>query len=291
MKISVITWDCSFREKFHTIDGFCKQDYPNTDFEFIWVDFYDNKNPELLKKIETYPNASLLNLKHNKDTTWHLGKCINAGVKVASGDILVFPDGDIIVYNDHLKVIESQLCNQEDLIVYFRRWDELKDSSGTESYDQAYLEQHTKLLNATNYAGCFALHRSAFEIINGYEESEIFAGPGANGKETYLRLRNAGFAIKWHDKKIYHPWHASTGSSDKRTEDLIKISKDYSWLKPYSGIKQSWVLKLRESDLHYKANDGTIEKYMLSVPTLENLTVDTKEKYSTIKTSIKKIFK
>ena len=209
MKISVIAWDCSFREKFHTVDSFCTQDYPNTDFEFIWVDFYDNNNPELLKKIEAYPNASLLNLKHSKDTNWHLGKCINAGVKAAKGELLVFPDGDIIVHKDHLQVIEQQLQQHKDLVVYFRRWDELKHSHGTKSYTQAYLEEHTKLLNATNYAGCFALHRSAFETINGYEESNVFAGPGANGKETYLRLRNAGFAIKWHDKKIYHTLHTS----------------------------------------------------------------------------------
>lgn len=291
MKISVIAWDCSFREKFHTVDSFCTQDYPNTDFEFIWVDFYDNNNPELLKKIEAYPNASLLNLKHSKDTNWHLGKCINAGVKAAKGELLVFPDGDIIVHKDHLQVIEHQLQQHKDLVVYFRRWDELKQSHGTQSYTQAYLEEHTKLLNATNYAGCFALHRSAFETINGYEENDVFAGPGANGKETYLRLRNAGFAIKWHDKKIYHPWHPSTGTSDKHTEELIKISKHYNWLKPYSGIKQSWVLKNRELDLTYKANDGTIESYMQTVPSVEDLKSKQPQETSTIKTTLKKIFK
>jgi hypothetical protein len=291
MKISVIAWDASFREKLHTIDSFCKQDYPTTDFEFIWVDFYDNNNPELLKKIDTYLNATLLNLKNSKDVTWHLGKCINAGVKAAKGDILVFPDGDIIVYKDHLKTIDKELTNQKDLVVYFRRWDELNDTHSIESYNETYLEQHTKLLNATNYAGCFALHRSAFQTINGYEESEVFAGPGANGKETYLRLRNAGFAIKWHDKKIYHPWHTSTGSSDKKTDELIKISNYHNWLNPYCGIKQSWVLKNRELDVTFKANQGIIENYMKHVPNIDRLRIKQSKDTSKIKSVIKKYFK
>ncbi|TBV25491.1 hypothetical protein DMZ43_11125 [Meridianimaribacter sp. CL38] len=266
MKVSVIAWDCSFREKFHTIDSFCKQDYPNIDFEFIWVDFYSNSNPELLKKIALYENASLLNLNNDKKTKWHLGKCINAGVKQAKGALLVFPDGDIVVQKDHLSTIRDVLENREDLVVYFRRWDELQASHGEKSYSESYLEEHTKLLNATNYAGCFALHRTAFETINGYEESDVFAGPGANGRETYLRLRNAGYAIQWHNKKIFHPWHPSTGSSDKYTEKLKEVAKHYSWVKPYSGLFQSWVLKQRELDLSYKASEGQVKQYLENIP-------------------------
>ena len=288
MKISIISWDASFREKFHTVDSFCNQTYPEDDFEFIWVDYYNNDNRELQKKIDSYSNATLLNLNNSKDTSWHLGKCINAGVKKANGDILVFPDGDIIVSKDHLKTIAEELTNNKDLVVYFRRWDELKDSHSSESYNESYLEQHTKLLNATNYAGCFALHRSTFLSINGYEESEVFAGPGANGKDTYLRLRNAGYAIKWHNKKIFHPWHKSTGSSDKKTNELLEISKQHKWLNPYCGINQSWVLKQRELDISFEANQGMIENYIKNAPTVERLKVKQDKGISRFKSVLKR---
>jgi len=291
MKISVIVWDACFREKFHAIDSFCTQDYPKTEFEFIWVDFYTNTNPQLLNKIDSYSNAHLINLNNAPESVWHLGKCINAGINTSKGDVLVFPDGDIIIQNDHLQVIENQIKNHKELVLYFRRWDELEKTHCLKSYDRDYLEQHTKLLNATNFAGCFALHKDVMDLINGYEENEVFAGPGANGMETYLRLRNAGLAIKWHDKKIYHPWHPSTGKSDKKTLILLALSKHYSWIKPYSGIKQSWVIKKRETDLSFKANNGTIEKYLETVPSVEQLKNKIKNKPKTLKGIFKKVFK
>ena len=176
-------------------------------------------------------------------------------------------------------------------MVYFRRWDELQNTHSSKSYDEVYLEKHTQLLNATNYAGCFALHKSAIQSINGYEESDVFAGPGSNGKETYLRLRNAGFAIKWHGNKIYHPWHESSGTSDKQTVALMEIAKHYNWIKPYSGIKQSWVLKNRELDLSFMANDGAIDKYLEKVPSLELLKNKIKMKPKTLRSILKNKFK
>lgn len=271
MKISIITWDASFREKFHTVDSFCQQDYPSDQFEFIWVDFYTNTNTELKSKIEQYPNARLLNLGHSPEEQWHLGKCMNAGIEASSGDILVLPDGDVIVHKDHLNTIESELENRPEKVVFFRRWDELKDSHGTNSYTIDHLEKACKLLNATNYAGCYAMQRSAMKSINGFDESDIFEGPGAIGMETYLRLRNSGKEIKWHAKKIYHPWHTATGSSDKYTNKLITIAKHINWLNPYNGILQSWALKQRELDLSYNAKDNNMALYKKSAPTVEEL--------------------
>ena len=63
MKISVVTWDASFRESFHTVDSFGQQNFPKNSYEFIWVDYYDNKNPILLNTINKYSNFRLLNLK------------------------------------------------------------------------------------------------------------------------------------------------------------------------------------------------------------------------------------
>ena len=291
MNISVIAWDACFREHFHTIDSFLAQDYPKDKYEFIWVDFYTNKNPALLKKIEAHPNVSLLNLNHNPSENWHLGKCINAGVDEAKGDIIVLPDGDIVVQEDHLQVIEDELKDRHEKILYFRRWDEPKNAHCALSTNIDYLEKNTILTNPTNYAGCLCLNRSALDKVSGYEESEIFAGPGTNGKETYIRFRNAGFEIKWHSKKIYHPWHPSTGSSDKYTSELIEVAKYTKWLNPYCGIKQSWALKSRGLDLSFVANDGTMNRYEDNAPALEDLKKLQHKNTSMAKKILKTIFR
>ena len=291
MKISVITWDASFRERFHTVDSFCQQEFPENEFEFIWVDYYNNTNSELIDRLNRSPNARLLNLNNPRNAKWHLGKCINEGVKASVGDIIVLPDGDIIVGKNHLSVIESEMNNLDELIIYFRRWDEQKESHCANSYDINYLANNSVLTNPTNYAGCIAMRRASFELINGYEEHDSFAGAGANGLETYLRFRNAGLAIKWHKKKIFHPWHDASGTSDKMNDELVELSKYINWLKPYCGIEQSWILKCREMDLAYKANDGTVERYLQSMPVLNQLNRHSGRKKSSGLGHLKKLFR
>lgn len=271
MKVSIITWDASFRESYHTIDFFIKQDYPKDQFEFIWVDFYQNQNPSLLKKIEGLPNFSILNLRNRKDTPWHLGKCINAGIERSKGELLIIPDGDVVVPVNFLGTVEQVLSKTEEMAVYFRRWDEPKEShDDVLSYKFEYLSEVCKLFNPTNYAGAVAFRRNTIQRVGLYEANDIFSGPGANGLELYIRLRNAGVPIKWHPEKVFHPFHANTGVSDKYQDKLFYLSRFYKWLIPYSGIEQSWVIKCREANLDIQANSRTKE-YLKSCPSIKDL--------------------
>lgn len=290
MKISVITWDASFREKFHTVDAFCNQNFPKDKFEFLWCDFYEAKAPVLLKKISTYNNAKIINLKNTSITNWHLGKTINEGIKNATGDIIVIPDGDIIVDEEFLQNIENKFANtKRDLVIYFRRWDEPENKSCESSYNIKYLKENTQLYHPTNYGGCFAIKKNTFKNIGYYEEHKIFSGPGANGLEQYIRFRNYGLAIMWDEKKIFHPFHSFTGSSDKRSSKLKEAEKIIPWLSSYNGLEQSWVIKSRELSLNSKANDGSIDRYLRSMPSIDSLLIT---KPSTVKlrtTLLKKI--
>ena len=71
----------------------------------------------------------------------------------------------------------------------------------------------------------------------------------------------------------------------------MEIAKHYNWIKPYSGIKQSWVLKNRELDLSFMANDGAIDKYLEKVPSLELLKNKIKMKPKTLRSILKNKFK
>jgi len=265
--VSVITWDASFREYFHIVDSFGKMDYPKSHYEFIWVDFYRNENPKLLEKISGYSNARVLNLNNDSSSKWHLGQCINAGITEARGNIIVIPDGDIIAPPNILSTIDKEHERSDDLVLYFRRFDEPADRHDPQkSYDLFYLMDACVLTNPTNYGGLISIRKNNMLQVNNYEEDDVFSGPGINAMELYVRLRNRGLKIQWHDEKIYHPYHQSTGFSPPDKNLMNMLAPQYPWIMPYAGIKQSWVLHSRQQDLSYMANDGSVNRYLSRMP-------------------------
>jgi glycosyltransferase involved in cell wall biosynthesis len=265
MKVSIVTWDASFRESLHTIDSFGPQ--TSDTVEFIWVDYY-NVNKRVKKKLSKFEYCHFLNLDFEKNVPWHLGKCINAGIKEASGDILIIPDGDIVVSNDFVSKVCMEMGEAEDKVVYFRRYDELAADMSQDD-DIVSLENRCVLTNPTNYAGCLVLHRNLFDRINGFEEHWAFAGPGINGKETNIRLQNSGALIRWSEDKIYHPWHNSTGrsaSSDEEKRELANLMLNYHWLLPYAGMLQSWIVRQRALQLSTRASTDECDSLFSSLP-------------------------
>lgn len=208
LKISVITWDASFRESFHTADFFGNQSFPQGEYEFIWVEYYSDVNPRLREKICLLENARIICL--GGEGVWHLGKCLNEGIRQSRGKVLVICDGDIAVEPDFLDTVWGIHNKMDNLVLYFRRWDEPK-SAHDPSITLHHLQEVCRLWNSTNYGGCVTTLRECINYVHGYEEHPIFAGAGAISKELYTRFKNAGFPIMWHpSERIYHPWHANT---------------------------------------------------------------------------------
>lgn len=241
-KISVIMWDVMFREYFHTVDFFANQLFPKTDYEFIWVEYYSNVHPELKAKISAASNARIICLKG--EGQWRLAKCINEGISHSSGEVLVIPDGDVVVEPDFLETVWDAHTKAGNLVLYFRRWDEPKDAHRPD-ISLEHLEKTCEMRNPSNYSGCITMRRGCWQYVNGYEEHPVFAGPSFTGMELYTRLKNAGFPIMWHPtKKIYHPWHPNTGTPAQRIEE------------------QSWLIKCRDLAVDYKASAEQVEIYL-----------------------------
>jgi hypothetical protein len=252
------------------IDSFCGQEYSNDNFEFIWVEFYSDVAPDLKKRIQSFGNAKTICLGNDKSTKWHLGHCLNAGIDASKGHVLVIADGDVIAPANLLTVIEREHRLTDELVLYFRRWDEsAAKHSQSRSYDIEYLQEVCTLNNPTNYAGCFSIKKRHMLEVNGYERSPVFAGSGINGMELYTRFRNRGYAIKWHPSlKIFHPSHPSTGGYATDKDRMQRLRALYPWLNPYAGIEQSWVLKCREMDLTFKAGEKEVEAYLRTMPVI-----------------------
>lgn len=226
--ISVITWDASFRESYHTVDFFNQQTLSKNKFEFIWVEFYSKINPELSKKIQGMGNGRTFCFEG--EGRWHLGRCINRAMRECDGDLIVIPDGDIVVEADFLEEVARCHEKYQELVLYFRRWDEPRLDDKTTGIDIFRLKKSCVLTNPTNYGGCITLSKKIFNYVCGYEESSLFFEAGANGMELYTRLKNVGFPIMWHPThKIYHPWHS--GSSPQDENYLRKLSQQMSYIK------------------------------------------------------------
>jgi len=254
LNISVITWDGNFRESFHTVDFFREQLFPQEEYEFIWVEYYSDVNPQLKERISLFKNARIICLGGKGE--WHAGKCLNEGIKQSRGKILVICDGDIAVEPDFLDTVWGAHNPINNLVLYFRRWDE--PENGHELPIRLdHLQRICQLWNPTNYGGCVTIRRECIDYVHGYEEHPIFGGAGIISKELSTRLRNAGFPIMWHPtEKLYHPWHAST------LRGTHKIKRN----------QQSWVIRCRDFSVDYVASIEQAGLYLDSfTPKIEDL--------------------
>lgn len=245
--ISVITWDAGFRESYHTVDYFGRQTIDKNQFEFIWADYYSTIKPELTEKIRAMGNGRTFCF--DGDGRWHLGRCLNAAIRECKGDLIVIPDGDIVVEEDFLEEVARCHEKYQDLVLYFRRWDERKPDTRSKKIDLSKLMNNCRLTNPTNYGGCLTLSKKTFNHVKGYEEHLLFSEAGANGMELYTRLKNAGFPIMWHPTyNIYHPWH--DGTSPKDTEYMRQLNL------------QAMLIRNRDLNIDYLADSSAVDIYL-----------------------------
>ena len=207
MKISVILIDGQFRENTYSADYLCKQDFPENEYEIIWVEYYKKVPASVtgLKKIK------IVRLEHTLDTVYHSSVCFNKGIEHAAGELIVIPDADQIMAPDFLSQLWSLHSSYDKLVVYPYRYDEQKQGDVTSpSFEE--LENKCILKNPKNYGGCLSVRKKWLLEINGYEQHKIFeSGFHANGLDMYTRFKNYGLAILWAPHiKMYHPWHPFT---------------------------------------------------------------------------------
>ena len=231
MKISVIMVDGGFRENVYSASYFSNQQF--SDYELIWVDYYDKINPEVLQ----IPQVRAIAL--NREGKYHSSYCFNRGITEATGEVIVIPDADQVVDRDFLATIWRSHLAYDKLVVYGYRYDEIEPGA-LASRDLAELKKKCKVKNPTNYGGCLSVKKKWLMKINGYEQHPIFGGGfHANGKDLYTRFKNIGLAVEWNPElRIYHPWHPYT----------LHNSPELDAQKKFIG----W----RRSNLQWKALDG-----------------------------------
>ncbi len=122
----------------------------------------------------------------------------NCGAGVATGDVLVFIDADVVVHDDTLARMESVFADGPDLQALFGSYDDRPPAPGLASryknLQHHYVHQHGNRDAATFWAGCGAIRRTVFLTAGGFDES--YRQPSIEDIELGMRLRQAGHRIR-----------------------------------------------------------------------------------------------
>jgi GT2 family glycosyltransferase len=143
--------------------------------------------------VATAAGVRLLRLERNGG----VGPARNRGVRVTSGDVIVFVDADVVVAPGSVAGLVRELATRPEIAAVFGSYDATPRAPG-------FVSQYRNLLHhfvhqagnreaSTFWAGCGAIRRSAFEAVGGFAE-----GPLATPLEDVdlgYRLRAAGHRI------------------------------------------------------------------------------------------------
>src|SRR6516165_7000899 len=99
-KVSVILLDWSVRESFHSLHYLNRQSADRSQYELIWIEFYDRKPAALLEAVQAAEAAGrplvdkLVVMNYPRDVIFHKHRMYNLGIVLAQGDICVICDSD-----------------------------------------------------------------------------------------------------------------------------------------------------------------------------------------------------
>ncbi|MBU3666510.1 MAG: glycosyltransferase [Chthoniobacterales bacterium] len=122
----------------------------------------------------------------------------NAGAKVATGDIIVFADSDVLLTPDHIGRLAKTFAQHPETAAVIGSYDAKPSAPGFVSRYRNllhhYTHQHGSPEAQTFWAGCGAIRRKAFNEVGGFDEN--FRKPSVEDIELGYRLRKAGHRIR-----------------------------------------------------------------------------------------------
>ena len=148
---------------------------------------------------------------------WNKSKALNSVIKNLDSDFCFVADVDMIF---HPAFVENATALQDPRkVIYFQ----VGFLSPEELEKNDRFEEYNNYRKSTREATGMSLFPvKALQKLRGFDEFYHFWG--AEDTDMHVRLKNAGYAIEFHDKKVLllHQWHPSYRSREKSnlTQDL-----------------------------------------------------------------------
>jgi len=230
-KVSVILLDWSVRESFHSLSYLNQQTVDRSQYELIWIEFYDRKPPALLEAVEAAETAGrplvdkLVVMNYPRDVIFHKHRMYNLGIVLSEGQICVICDSDAMFTPTFIQSIIAAFEKDPQAAIHL---DEVRSISrdfypfNFPTFEEFLaspcinwtgrttkgLDHSKDMLHDANYGACLAARRDDLIRIGGSDEHLDYLGYICGPYDLTFRLVNAGCREKWlTDEYLYHSWH------------------------------------------------------------------------------------
>lgn len=233
-KVSIILIDWGVRESFHAIDYLNKQTIPRSNYEIIWVEYYDHR-PKSIQDHMAMGNIDKW-IVLNKTGMYIKHLIYNEGVVASTGEIVVICDSDAIFSPTFMESIIATFNEHknEKIILYLEEirsnnkrfypfkhipwegiWKAIMEAPGLVNWNSVVMKPSGlttthDIVHYRNYGACFCATRKSIIEAGGFDEHtsyrNLFCGP----YELGFRLVNNGYKEIWHQSEwllhLWHPW-------------------------------------------------------------------------------------
>ncbi|MBA5874909.1 MAG: glycosyltransferase [Nitrospira sp. CR1.2] len=132
------------------------------------------------------------------------GAARNTGVKLATGQILLFVDADVVVHNDVLNRVVARFIEDTELAAVFGSYDDSPPAknflSQYKNLLHHYVHQQANNRATTFWGGCGAIRKDVFVNVGGFDQ-EKYPTPSIEDIELGDRMHRLGYRI-WLDKGL-----------------------------------------------------------------------------------------
>lgn len=238
-KVSVILLDWGVRESFHTLDYLDRQTVPRSEYEVIWIEFYDRVPAKLASKVEESERSGRPLIEQwvvvgaANDVYFHKHYAYNVGICLAQGRICVICDSDAMYPDNFIARIIHAFDATPGIVLHI---DQIRNANRafypfsspepsavisdplTINWNGRItrgLEPGADMLHEANYGACMAASREDLLSIGGADEHIDYLGYICGPYDMTFRLVNFGRKEIWLDDIfLIHTWHPSEGGTD-----------------------------------------------------------------------------
>ncbi|UZE93496.1 MAG: glycosyltransferase family 2 protein [Candidatus Nealsonbacteria bacterium] len=253
IKHSIVTWDSTYRNFFHLIDGLIAQNYSRENFELIYVEqrtrkIADAYNHNLglkslwdrYQEVKSKINIKIIYLGLPFKIPYHNGRCNNAGLNVTKGEIISIMDGDQLLPPDFLRKLTAYHLNHPKAVINldrrcamypvgvnsYKEW--RKGSKDFKKCLDACISKYSPVPEiARNKPPMISSRNKFWKLIEGCDPHLIWSTVSSRfGIDVTRRLEIASGtrAIALADCFSVHPWHPiGAGVLRSTDEDSKKL--------------------------------------------------------------------